>query len=49
MDLQCTRFHMYIVVYGYVLRKLHELRKNQDMDLYNVHLGKQDFLGILHL
>jgi hypothetical protein len=40
---------MNIVAYDYVLRKLHELHKNQDMDLYNARLSKQDFQDILHL
>lgn len=37
MDLQCIQFHMYIVVYDYVLHRLRELHKNQDKGLYNVH------------
>lgn len=49
MGLQYIQFHMYTVVYDYVLHKLRELHKNRDMDLCNAHLNKQDFLDILHL
>jgi len=49
MDLQYIQFHKYTVVYGYVLHKLRVPHKNQDKDLCNVRLSKQDFLDILHL
>lgn len=49
MDLQYIQFHMYIVVYDYVLHKLRAPHTNQDKDPCNARLSKQDFLDILHL
>lgn len=48
MDPLYIQFHRYTVVYDYVLHKLRALHKNQDKDLCNVRLSKQDFLDILH-